>query len=288
MKDEGTKGQIALSSLRPSSLVPMPYLRDRAIILRSDPFREHDRKVVMFGMQHGLLEAVARGASASQAKQGGHVVPMTVAEVLVAKGAAFDKLAVARTVHAPRALRRRLGGLAFVGSFFDLFTRLQRPGIVDLELYELLSEVLELADTLPDEPSLDRTRLLFASASLKLMDRMGFAPPISACASCREPFAIVADASNVESLWLLPIDGAFVCPDCYRTLRRAYPNAHAVSPSALGILRFARREPLARILALTGTSESFHHASSTVFTLLEQTPLLRAPHGPETIGHLLS
>lgn len=265
----------------------MPYIRDRAIILRSDPFREHDRRVVMFGMQHGLLEAVARGASAAQAKQAGHVVPLTEAEVLVAKGAAFDKLAVARTIHASRLLRRRLGALAFVGGFFDLFVRLQRPGIVDVELYALLSEVLALADALPDEPSLDRARLLYAAASLKLMDRMGFAPPLSACASCREPFAIAADASLHEPLYLLPTDGSFVCPDCARTLRRAYPNAQSVSPHTLCLLRFARREPLARILALTGSSESFQSASSIVSTLLEQTPLLRAPHGPETISHLL-
>ena len=49
--------------LNAECLTPVPYLRDRAIVLRNEPFREHDRKVVLFGMQHGLLEAVARGAS---------------------------------------------------------------------------------------------------------------------------------------------------------------------------------------------------------------------------------
>ena len=78
--------------------IRMPYIRDRVIVLRSESFREHDRRIVMFGLGHGLLSAVARGASAQQAKQGGHIVPFSEAEVLIAKGAAFDKLAVATVI----------------------------------------------------------------------------------------------------------------------------------------------------------------------------------------------
>ncbi len=39
----------------------MPYLRDRVVILRSVPFREHDRMIVMFGWQHGLMERSGAG-----------------------------------------------------------------------------------------------------------------------------------------------------------------------------------------------------------------------------------
>jgi DNA repair protein RecO (recombination protein O) len=260
----------------------MPYLRDRVIVLRSDVFREHDRRLVMFGKQHGLLEAVARGASAKQAKQGGHVVPMTEAEVLIAKGSAFDKLAVATLVNPRHAVRRRLGTLAFTGAFFDLFERLQKPGIVDEDLYQLLVDVLSVAEMLPEEPSTERARLFYAAAALKLLDRIGFAPPLSACASCREPFS-----AEGEGVWLLPVDGSFVCPDCYRDLRRAYPNAQYVPMPILGLLRFMRREPLEKLAVLTGTPETFRQASLTISALLQQTPLSRAPHGSETILALL-
>ena len=269
----------------------MPYLRDRAIILRSTPFREHDRKVVMFGAQHGLMEAVARGASAKEAKQGGHVVPFTEAEVLIAKGAAFDKLAVSRTVRSRPGIRRRLGALTFAGAFSDLFERLQRPGIVDMESYALLSEALDIADALPDEPSAERTRLLYSAAALKLLDRIGFAPPLSACASCREGFATdgaaLASEAVMDGPWLLPVEGSFLCPDCYRTVRRAHPNAEQVPAHALSLLRFLRREPLVQALRLTGTAEIFRRASLTLSTLLQQAPLTRAPHGGETIFAIL-
>jgi DNA repair protein RecO (recombination protein O) len=258
----------------------MSYLRDRVVILRSESFREHDRRIVMFGREHGLLEAVARGAGSAVAKQAGHVVPMCEADVMIAKGAAFDKLAVARMVEQRRAVRTRLGALAFVGGFFDLFERLQRPGIVDTGLYDLLLDVLSLAEQLPDEPSLDRTRLLYAAAALKLFDRIGFAPALSHCASCRESLGD-ADA------WMLPLDSTLVCADCYRNLRRAHPHAEHVAQTVLALLRFMRREPLGQMLLITGMTDVFAGAAHIVHVASAQAPLSRAPHAPETIVALM-
>jgi len=261
----------------------MPYLRDRAIVLRSDAFREHDRRLVLFGQQHGLLEAVARGASAAVSKQGGHMVLFTEVEVLIAKGAAFDKLAVARAVRTWPHVRRQLGGLAVAGTFSDLFVRMQRPGIVDADAYTLLIDLLDALNALPQEPSVDRARLLYAAAVLKLLDRMGFAPPLSACASCREAFT-----EQTEETWLLPTEGIFVCPDCYHVLRRAHPSATAVSLRTLALVRFLRRESLGRVAVLSGDQGLFRDAVAVVAFLLAQTPLPRAPHGDDTILALLS
>lgn len=267
----------------------MPYVRDRAIVLRNEPFKEHDRKVVLFGREHGLLEAVARGASRKEAKQAGHIVPMTEVDVLIAKGAVFDKLAVARLVEQHRAIRDRLGALAFVGSFFDLFERLQRPGIVDPGLYELLLDVLSVAESLPDEPTAERTRLLWSAAALKLLDRIGLAPAISHCVACREGVGESDPSTTLGAgAWMLPMDGTVACADCYRDLRTAHPNATCLAPMTLMLLRFLRREPLGRVLLLTGTTDVFSAVSHAVSVTLEQTPLMKRPHGTETIFALLS
>lgn len=236
----------------------------------------------MFGQQHGLLEAVARGVSAREAKQGGHVLPLSEVDVLIAKGAAFDKLAVASLVEARAGARRKLGALAFAGAFCNLFERLQRPGIVDTELYSLLADVLAIADALPTEPSAERARLLYSAGAIKLLDRMGFAPPLGACASCREGFD-----PEAGEVWLLPVEGTFLCPDCYRTVRRAHPNAELTTARTVALLRFLRREPIGACLALSGTTEDFRNASTLVSILLQQAPLPRTPHGAETILALL-
>jgi len=258
----------------------MPYLRDRVFILKSEPFREHDRRIVCFGKQHGLIEAVARGASANSAKQAGHMVPLSEADVMIARGAAFDKLAVAHLVCAHGAARRHLGALAFVGAFFDLFISLQRPGIVDAECYGLLEETMRAAEALPDEPSLERAQLIFAAASLKLLDQTGFAPQLSRCALCH-------DELRDGEFRQLARDGSIVHADCYRDIRAQEPNADFVSSESLTIARFLRRSGIADALLLSGSSQVFADASGVIFATVRHTPLFREPHGMGTIARLM-
>src|SRR5260221_1125377 len=111
----------------------MPYLRDRVIVLKKEPYREQDRRYVMYGREHGLIVAVARGASIPRSKQAGHLEPFSEADVMIAKGVAFDKLAVAKHVGAIHELPL-LAGYVVCGAFSDLMIRLVRPGIADESL----------------------------------------------------------------------------------------------------------------------------------------------------------
>ena len=152
------------------------YLRDRVIVLKKDPYREHDRRYVMYGIEYGLLSAVARGASLPKSKKAGHLEPFSETEVMIAKGAAFDKLAVARRVGAIHELP--LPSLTILGAFSHLLLRLLRPGIADERIFELLKELIESVSALPSEPSADRSRFLLATATLKFLDILGFGPSI--------------------------------------------------------------------------------------------------------------
>lgn len=256
------------------------YLRDHVVILRSDPFREHDRRLVMFGESHGLLEAVARGVDRKESKQAGHLLPMMEAEVMIAKGAAFDKLAVARATRSYRTLRTRLGSLAIAGSFLDLFERLQRPGIVDAGSYALLTDLLDITDRLPEEPTIERAKLLFATAAMKLLDRTGFAPQLTRCGLCYDGF-------GEEDVRQLPQDGTIVHEDCYRSVRTAQPNAMLIPHTVRTVARFLRDESLEKALLITGTSQSFAAVSSMVYRFVRQTPLTHEPHGMNTIAVML-
>jgi recombinational DNA repair protein (RecF pathway) len=157
----------------------MPYLRDRVIVLSKEPFREQDRRYVMYGREHGLLVAVARGASVRSSKQAGHLEPFCTSDVMIAKGSAFDKLAVAKLVDWPwRGSSPRLESHAVCGAFSELVIRLTRPGIADDRMFDLLQEMFRVSTTLPPGTTVDRARLLLAASSLKLIDLVGFAPPI--------------------------------------------------------------------------------------------------------------
>lgn len=158
----------------------MSYLRDVVIVLKKEPFREQDRRYVMYGKEHGLLSAVARGASIRLSKQAGHLEPFTESDVMIAKGSAFDKLAVAHQVNAAADCPRTLTGMLVCGAFSDLVLHLVRPGVSDERLFFLLRELIQTVAHLPQELGSERTRLLYAAAALQLLDALGFGPPISA------------------------------------------------------------------------------------------------------------
>ncbi|MCC7357630.1 DNA repair protein RecO [Candidatus Uhrbacteria bacterium] len=163
----------------------MSYLRDVVIVLKKEPFREQDRRYVMYGKEYGLLSAVARGASLRTSKQAGHLEPFTESDIMIAEGSVFDKLAVAHQINAATDCPRTLAGLSVCGAFSDLLLNLIRPGVSDARIFLLLRELIQTVAHLSQELSSERTRLLFAAAALQLLDILGFGPPITAPASAR-------------------------------------------------------------------------------------------------------
>jgi DNA repair protein RecO (recombination protein O) len=234
----------------------MSYLRDHVIVLKKEPFREHDRRYTMYGREHGLLVAVARGASRATSKNAGLLEPLTESNVMIAKGATFDKLAVAtaadRICIAPS--RCSLSFYAVCGGFADLLVRLLRPGIADERIFDLLRELIDTLAASPSEPSPDRARLMLSAATLRLLDLLGFAPPIERAGESTTP---------------------------------GTSFANDVPRPALALAAFMRRSPLADVLRVTARTDVFSAASAFVEEALTHTPLDREPHGPATIQALL-
>jgi|SRR5688572_3747245 len=158
----------------------MPYLRDRVFVLKNEPFREHDARIVMYGREHGKLVAVARGMRRMGAKQLGHLEPLSQADVMVAVGQSFDKLAVAQAVEPRVGLRDDLGAMAVLGPLSHLIESLTREGVADVSIYELLQESSDLWRSTDQLPSPERGRLILAAASLRLLDALGEAPDFDA------------------------------------------------------------------------------------------------------------
>ncbi len=171
----------------------MPYLRDCVIILKKEPFREQDRRYVMYGKEHGLLVAMARGSSVRTSKQAGHLEPFSISDVMIAKGAAFDKLAVARLLQP--FCGTRIAAFAVCGAAADLAIRLLRPGIVDERIFDLLNDLFRMTESLPRDPSPDRAQLLFAAVTLKFLDALGYAPRIGMAVSGSTSVPALAVAS---------------------------------------------------------------------------------------------
>ncbi|HEU0051204.1 MAG TPA: DNA repair protein RecO [Patescibacteria group bacterium] len=251
----------------------MSYLRDRAIVLKSEPFREHDVWVTLYGKKEGKMIAVARGALNLHAKALGHLEPLSEIEVMIAKGSSFDKLAVARIVRPRLYLRERLEYLTVAGTFADLVARLTHPGINDERVFNLLCELMDLGAISDAAISAERSRLLLSGSIIKLLDLLGYAPHIDACAHCHQPLAFPTFA--------IPSEGGLVCFSCAREIASSFRVP--LSPDGVRLIRFLRHRPLADVLQITAFPFIFLGAASAIESFLKQTPLLSPPHASETV-----
>ncbi len=153
----------------------MAYRRDRVFILKKEAVRDYDRRYTLYGRDHGICTAFARGCSRPKSRQAGHLEPFCDTEVMMAHGRFVDHLAVAyRGIGAPNMPYE---GYLLLGRFSDLVTRMVRPGVPDSRLYDLLIELRSVAGDMPGNASVIRMRFVFAGAVLKLLDLLGFAPP---------------------------------------------------------------------------------------------------------------
>lgn len=257
----------------------MSYLRDRAIILKNEPFREDDSRLTLYGRAHGKLVAVARGVRRSRSKQAGHLEPFNEIEVMIAKGAAFDKLAVAKTIGTRLHVRRHLGLLAVAGGIADLVDDLTRPQAPDSSVYDALIELLDLGASPMADFSAERGRLAWAACALKILDALGYAPQLDACVRCR--------ATLNNEVCLAPSVGGLVCADCSAVIRREGGSIEALPALALRLLRFARRASLVDMLKVTAGTDLLAAACQAVESFLHNTHVSRAPKGPTTITVLL-
>lgn len=268
------------------------YIRDEVIVLKKVPYREHDRQYVMYGRRHGLLLAAARGTMKPRAKQAGHLEPFSIADVMIAKGRNFDQIAVAShsgqlqcSVDSDQLGRggrsgrcRTLGSLAVAGAFADLCLKLIRPGVADERLFKLWEELIACLADLSEEPTALRAQLLFAAASLKLMDALGYGPALRACAVCRRP-------PGPTDAWYAPGLNGLVCSDCIQTWQEPAVLAKAHS---LAFLRFMRTSPLCDVLRVGLAVDVAQNVLRIVQEVWKHAPLDREPHGLETIEHILA
>jgi hypothetical protein len=152
----------------------MSYLRDTAIILRQEPFRDYDGWITLYGKTHGKLEGVARGMYRPTSKQRGHLEPLHCVEVMIAKGIAFDKVAVVQSRSPQTDVRKKLSSVVLASRVASLADRVTREGMADESVFRCLQEALAFANTLPEEATRSRVDMMYLAIGYRLLSALGF------------------------------------------------------------------------------------------------------------------
>ena len=115
----------------------MPTYRDEAVVLRTHQLGEADRIVTLLGKRRGKIRAVAKGVRRTSSRFGSRLEPCMVVDLQCYEGRSLDVIQQAESI----------------GSYGS-------PIAADYGAFTAANVILETADRLTDEPSLQQYLLL--------------------------------------------------------------------------------------------------------------------------------
>lgn len=219
------------------------------MVLRSLRYGEADRILHVYTPHHGRLGAIAKGVRRTRSRFGGRLEPLTRVELQLHVGRSdLHTVTSADTVDPHRRLRENGAALDGAVRACDAVARLFDTGDAHPEVFNLLCNELTLLDGDPARATLSN-QLAFR---LKLLLAAGFAPQLTACATCGEREHLQGFSGAA---------GGMVCGSCEATAFPLGQAAHDFLTGAIGSSLAAApdAEPLALAQAERAINATVEH-----------------------------
>lgn len=153
-------------------------ITDSAIVLSREPWRESDKRVVFYTVQHGKIDAVAIGAHKIKSKLSGHLEPLRAVDIMFAYGKQTNKLAQCVTRHNFVSHPVGFERIHMMGACVRLVENATVKGHRDPVLYELLFT------TLAQLQAAENCARVFGEQLAALAAHFGYAPQMAQCVVC--------------------------------------------------------------------------------------------------------
>ena len=121
----------------------MALRHDQGIVLRSFPFGDADRVVVLLSPNHGKLRTVAKGIRKTKSRFGGRLEPFTHVDLVLYEGRNLDTITQVTVVDAFPQLRGDLDRVVAAGTMVEVADAVAQEGGTTLRLFLLLRRGLE-------------------------------------------------------------------------------------------------------------------------------------------------
>jgi DNA repair protein RecO (recombination protein O) len=197
-------------------------LKTEAVVLRSMRYGEADRILHLYTPERGRLSAIAKGVRRAKSRFGGRLEPCFRLNMVLHEGRSeLLTVTAAETVAGHPRLREHGAALDGAARACDAVGRMFADGEPHRGVFNLLCNQLALLDSQPERAT-HGNALAFR---LKLLLAAGFAPQLSACASCgeREHLAGFSGAA-----------GGVVCSACEAGAFGLEQGAHDFLVAAVG------------------------------------------------------
>lgn len=156
----------------------MAIRNDQGIVLRSYPFGESHRVVVLVSPNHGKLRTVARGVRKTKSRFGGRLEPFTHVDLVLYEGKNLDTITQVSTISAFGELRNHLDRVLAASTMLEVVDMVVQEDEPSVRMFLLLQRGLTVLDHRDPHPD------LVTSFLLKAADIIGVAPSFDSCAGC--------------------------------------------------------------------------------------------------------
>ena len=156
----------------------MAIRHDQGIVLRSFPFGEADKVVVLLSPNNGKLRTVAKGVRKTKSRFGGRLEPFTHVDLVLYEGRNLDTITQVSVIEPFHALRQDLDRVVAAGTMVEVADAVAQENESSVRLFLLLQRGLRALDAGPEHPD------LLTAFLLKSAEAIGVAPALDQCAGC--------------------------------------------------------------------------------------------------------
>ncbi|WP_298431774.1 DNA repair protein RecO [Geobacter sp.] len=203
----------------------MEASRSEAIVLGAMDYRESDRIVTLFTLQHGKVRGVAKGAKRSMRRFGGALEPFARLGVELVVREGLSSLRGADIVSLYPRIRADLLKIALAGYAVEISDRFLPDGAPSPRLFRLLAAYLE---HLEQGEARAADRRFFEANFLNIL---GYRLALDRCAACGEEL-------SPEAARRIGTGGAVLCGACGRVGTPVGPGTVRLLTLCLGTGRF--------------------------------------------------
>ena len=134
------------------TLAPMALRNDQGIVLRSYPFGEADRVVVLLSPNHGKVRAVAKGVRKTTSRFGGRLEPFTHVDLVLYEGRGLDTITQVAVIEAFPHLRGELERVLAAGTMVEVVDAVTQEGEGSARAFLLLYRGLHALESRAPAP----------------------------------------------------------------------------------------------------------------------------------------
>jgi DNA repair protein RecO (recombination protein O) len=156
----------------------MAIRHDQGIVLRSFPFGEADRVVVLLSPNNGKLRTVAKGIRKTKSRFGGRLETFSHVDLVLYEGRNLDTITQVEMIEPFHSLRSDLDRVMAAGVMVEVADTVAQENESSVRLFLLLQRGLRALDAGPIHPD------LISAFLLKAADTLGVAPALDRCAGC--------------------------------------------------------------------------------------------------------